>query len=111
MIKGITVKLSTKVDTGERDPFNAPIYDTQTVDVENVLVSPVSTDDLINTLNLTGKTAKYVIAIPKGDQHVWEDNIVEFFGQKWHVFTPPEEGIEAMIPLAWHKKYKVEWYG
>lgn len=110
MIKGITVTLIQRVDTGNRDPFNAPIYEEKRIEVNNVLVAPNTTDDIVSTMNLTGKKAEYIIAVPKGDANTWEDNRVEFFGKTWHVFTLPEEGIESMIPLQWHKKYKVERY-
>lgn len=54
MIKGITVTLINKkqVDT---DPFDAPIYEDMPINVDNVLVSPTSTEDIINQLELTGK--------------------------------------------------------
>ena len=44
------------------------------------------------------------------DTHEWEDSIVEFFGQKFHIFGFPKQGIEANIPLRWHKIYKCERY-
>ena len=109
MIKGITIKLFTKVQIGV-DDFRKPIYEEKEELVDNVLVSPSSSDDIVDQLNLTGKKAIYTLAIPKGDTHKWEDSYVEFFGKKWHVFTLPIEGIESMIPLAWNKKVMVEHY-
>lgn len=52
-----------------------------------------------------------MLGIPKGDLHHWEDSTVEFFGQKYKTFGFTIEGIEANIPLAWHKKVRVERYG
>lgn len=109
MIKGITVTLHTRTQTGI-DPFGRPVYTDGTVSVDNVLVAPASTDDITNAMNLTGRKAIYTIAIPKGDTHVWEDQLVEFFGEIWHVFGLSQEGIEAMIPLSWNAKYQVERY-
>jgi hypothetical protein len=65
----------------------------------------------LDTLNLTGKKAVYTIAIPKGDEHVWEDNKVEFFGETWKVIGLPQQGIEHNIPLEWNQKWMVERYG
>lgn len=92
------------------DPFGNPIYEETDIDVENVLVSPTSTDDIVNQLTLTGKKAVYTLAIPKGDTNDWEDKEVKFFGKRWRTFGFPIEGIEDLIPLDWNKKVMVERY-
>jgi len=109
-IKGITVTLINKVETG-KDPFGKPIYGDVEVLVDNVLVSPTLTDDIVNQLNLTGKKAVYTLAIPKGDTHTWEDQEVRFFNDRWRVFGIPLQGIDHLIPLDWNKKVTVERYG
>ena len=109
-IKGITVTLINKVEIG-KDPFGSPIYEDAEVTVDNVLVSPTSSDDIVNQLNLTGKKAIYTLAIPKGDTNVWEDKEVRFFGERWRVFGFVTQGIEELIPLDWNKKVMVERYG
>lgn len=109
MIKGITVVLVDKISDGV-DPFGAPIYRDVEIPVDNVLVSPSTTDDMVNQLNLTGKKAVYTLAIPKGDKHDWEDKEVRFFGQTWRTFGFVTQGIEHLIPLDWNKKVMVERY-
>lgn len=109
-IKGITVTLISKVETG-KDPLGAPIYEDVEIEVENVLVSPTSTDDIVNQLTLTGKKAVYTLAIPKGDTNTWEGQEVRFFGKRWRVFGTELQGIESLIPLDWNKKVMVERYG
>lgn len=109
-IKGITVTLIGKIETG-KDPFGKPIYEDAEIIVDNVLVSPTSTDDIVNRLNLTGKKAVYTLAIPKGDANTWEDNEVRFFNKRWRVFGMATQGIEDLIPLDWNKKVMVERYG
>lgn len=109
-IKGMTIILVDKVKKGT-DPFNNPTYEEQGIEVDNVLISPTSTDDIINQQSLTGKVAVYTLAIPKGDTHEWEDKEVLFFGQRWRTFGFVTEGIEDMIPLDWNKKVMVERYG
>lgn len=109
-IKGITIILMDKVKTGT-DPFNNPTYEEQEIEVDNVLVSPTSTDDIVNQLSIDGKKAVYTLAIPKGDAHDWEDKEIRFFGQKWRTFGFVTEGIEGLIPLDWNKKVMVERYG
>lgn len=109
-IKGIPVVLITQKEIG-RDPFGKPITEDVEITVHNVLVSPTSTDDMVNQLNLTGKKAVYTLAIPKGDTNVWEDQEVRFFGERWRVFGFVTQGIEELIPLDWNKKVMVERYG
>lgn len=110
MLKGITVILHKRVETG-RDAFNAPIYEYQDEVVENVLVAPVSSTEAQEMLDLTGKKVVYQLAIPKGDQHEWENQKVTFLGEDWLVVGFETEGIEDLIPLAWNKKVQVERYG
>lgn len=108
-IKGIKVVLINRIEIG-KDHFGSPIYEEEEIEVDNVLVSPVSTEDIINTLELEGKRVEYIIAIPKENTNVWEDRKVRFFGKTFKVFGTAMEGIEHLIPLDWNKKYKVEIY-
>ena len=109
-LKGIPILLHEKEQIGE-DAFHRPIYRETPVTVENVLIAPVSGEDVLETTNLSGKKAVYTLAIPKGDTHVWEDRTVEFFGEKWRTVGLPVQGIEALLPLQWNKKVTVERYG
>lgn len=110
-IKGITVILHQKTNTGEVDGFNRPILSDTTIEVGNVLVGEPSTQEIVDTLNLTGKKLAYTLAIPKGDNNNWIDTEVEFFGVRYRTIGAPTEGIEENIPLSWNKKVKVEAYG
>lgn len=110
MIRGITILLYEKRQTGT-DVFHAPIYEETPVEVPNVLVGEPSAEDIVNEMQLYGKRIAYTLAIPKGDTHDWNDVTVEFFGQKWRTYGGVTQGIEAMIPLSWNKKVKVERYG
>lgn len=109
LIKGITVTLITNQEVG-RDPFGQPIVEDVPIEVDNVLVSPTSTDDIVNQLNIDGKKAVYTLAIPKDDDNNWEDAEVLFFGKRWRTFGIPIQGIDHLIPLDWNKKVMVERY-
>lgn len=113
MIKGVTIQLVQKIRTGT-DALNRPIYEKQTVNVDNVLVGEPSTEDITNTLSLYGKAVHYTLAIPKGDTHDWTDTEVILpspFDGKYKTIGYPTAGIEENIPLLWNKKVKVERYG
>ena len=109
-MRGITVTLYDKAQTGT-DPFGAPVYTETPVEVDNVLVAPVSAEELLDIVNLYEKKATYQLGIPKGDTHNWQDRRVDFFGQSWRTFGFPTEGIEELIPLDWNKKVMVEQFG
>lgn len=110
MIHGITVRLYVKTQTGT-DDFGAPVFDETTKEVCNVLVGEPTSEDIVSSLQLYGKRIAYTLAIPKGDEHDWEDVTVEFFGQKFRTYGGVTQGIDTLIPLCWNKKVKVERYG
>lgn len=108
-MRGITVTLWERELVG-KDDFNKPIYKETAVPVENILVSPTSATENVDVLNLYGRMAAYTLAIPKGDDHEWENRKVTFFGKDWKVFGIPQKGIDALVPTAWNMKVTVERY-
>lgn len=115
MITGIKVTLVNKTQNG-KDEFNVPIYSESSETVENVLVGEPTGEDITADLDLYGKRLAYTLAIPKGDTHTWEDQVVEFDPtggssvKRFRVYGPVTAGIEKLIPLNWNKKVKVERY-
>lgn len=112
LIKGITVYLHVKTRSGV-DDFNRQLYDEELVPIENVLVAPLAQDGdaALSEIALNTKSARYQLAIPKGDTHNWEDCIVDFFGATWKSTGYSTLGIEDLIPLDWNRKVVVERYG
>ena len=104
---GATVVLHVRTQTGV-DSFNAPIFSETTENVDNVLIGQPTTEEIDSTLSLYGKKIEYILGIPKGDEHDWEDTIVEFWGKRYRTFGMTIQGIEANIPTPWHKKVRVE---
>ena len=112
-IVGTAVQLEVKTEKG-KDALNHAVYEKEWVTVEDVLIGEPSADDISNSLSLYGKKVAYVLAIPKGDTHVWEDAAVilpEPFVGEYKVIGFPTAGIEANLPLRWNKKVLVERYG
>lgn len=109
LIRGVTVTLYERTQTGE-DAFGAPVYDETAAPVDNVLVCPAASEAVVGGLNLYGKRAEYELCIPKGDDHVWEDRRVDFFGRSFRTFGFVSEYIDDMVPLDWNGKIKVERY-
>lgn len=108
-MRGVTIILYEKTQTGV-DAFNNPVFEENPIEVENVLIGEPSSEDVINEINMSGHRLAYTLAIPKGDKHTWTDCRVNFFGEDFHVFAKPTQGIDHLIPLAWNKKVKVECY-
>lgn len=109
MLQGITVTLHDRVQTGV-DAFNEAVYEETAIEVDDVLVAPATSQEILDTTNFYGKKAVYTLAIPKGDTHDWQDKKISFFGKDFHSFGIPLEGIECDIPLRWNKKVTVEVY-
>jgi hypothetical protein len=115
-LSGISVILYDEVQTGT-DPFGAPIIEEVPIQVDNVLVGEPSTDDITSSTQLFGKTIKYMLGIPKGDTHDWQDKKVSWtdaYGiHTVKTFGFPITGIEANIPpqIPWHMKVRCEAYG
>lgn len=109
-MRGITITLFERTQTGT-DPLNHPIYSEEAVSVDNVLVAPMSDEEVLQTYTLTGRKAVYQMGIPKGDTHEWTaGKKVGFFGETWRIIGLPEEGIDYLIPLNWNRKVRVERY-
>lgn len=106
-MRGVSVLLHVKTPAGT-DSFNSPIYADSTVVVDNVLIGQPSTEEQTGSISLYGKRIEYMLGIPKGDAHVWTDTEVEFFGRRFRTFGDVIEGIEELVPTAWHKKVRVE---
>lgn len=107
LIKGITVYLTVKTQTGT-DAFNAPVYSEEEVAVENVLVTPLSDTAILGSVDLTGKKTVYELSIPKGDAHDWTDTSVRFWGETWRTIGRGKEFIDENVPLDWNRKVQVE---
>ena len=106
---GKTVILYNKVQTGV-DKFNKPVYEEIPEIVKNILIGLPESVDIVNEITLDSKKAAYVLGIPKGDDHIWENRTVEFFGKKFKTYGFVIEGIEENVPTRWHKKVMVERY-
>ncbi|MCM1172079.1 MAG: hypothetical protein NC393_08115 [Clostridium sp.] len=108
MIKGQTIQLKIRRDTGQKDEFNRPIYDDSYVKVDDVLIGEPSSDEITNALTLTGKKVAYTLAIPKTDSNNWTDTEVILWGEHYKTIGNPVQGIDENMPLRWNKKVKVE---
>ena len=111
-MKGTDVVLQVKTQkvvgsTLVFDAFNNPVYVDSVATVKNVLVGQPTTDEVTQSVDLYGKKIEYMLGIPKGDTHNWEDTEVEFFGNTYRTFGSTIQGIEANIPTPWHKKVRV----
>ena len=108
-MKGTTIQIGVKTQTGT-DPFGAPIYDVVFEDVKDVLVGQPSTDEIKTSTDLFGKKLVYMLGIPKGDTHNWEDVEVIIWDRKFRTFGLPITGEQANIPLRWGQNVRVGYY-
>lgn len=109
MIKGITVILYERTQIGV-DELNDPVYSESPVEVKNVLVSQPDSAEIVNSTTLEGKQAEYVLCIPKGDTHSWENSRVTIWSEDFVTFGKVTQHIEENVPLRWNKKVQVARY-
>lgn len=110
---GIKITLMDKTQTGE-NALGEPVYSTTPVEVENVIVAPATSQEILDTQTLTGKKIVLNLGIPKGDTHTWEDRDVVLpapFTGTYHTVAFMQTGITDLVPLDWDKKISVERYG
>ena len=110
-IKGIPIILNELVVTGV-DDFNREIIEESPVTIENVVIGQPTSDDILNEVNLSGKTISYMLAIPADDDHNWENTTVEFYGKKWRTVGAPIKYMDGFMgaKFPWNKKIKVTAY-
>lgn len=65
LIKGETVVVEHKTDTGRRDGYNRPIYEWTHEEVENVLVSQGARTDIPDTARPEGVVVAWTLHFPK----------------------------------------------
>ena len=110
-IHGMTIQLQQMTGIGV-DSFNVPVSVEEWVDVDDVLVGQPTDAEQVNSMDLYGERAVYVLGIPKGDTHDWSaGTLVQFFGETWRIFGHGIEGIEDLVPGPWNKKVMVASYG
>lgn len=115
-MRGLTVTLYDLVPTGTEDEFGVPIYTESPVNVQDVLVGEPTTDDIASSTALYQKQIRFMLGIPKGDNHDWMDKKVSWtdaYGRTitCKTFGFPITGVEANIPTRWHMKVRCEDYG
>lgn len=110
MIKGMTVQLVEKTQTGV-DGFGVPTYAETLTDIPDVLVGQPSESDVNTSISLYGKRCDLVLGIPKADTHEWADSDVVIRGERYHTIGWPIRGVDENVPLRWNRNVKVMRYG
>lgn len=83
----------------------------QLIQGTEILLYTGSTTETVSNVLIGEPTSDgrgFTLGIPKGDSHTWEDRKIGFFGWTFRTVGFPEQGIEANIPLCWHKKVHVQ---
>lgn len=107
MIKGIEVIVYINI-AHEKDELGNDIVKEKELLLDNVLVSPIVSEDVLGIASLNTDKINYQMAIPKmyDDIDFTDANFV-FFGKKWKIVGSPYKGIDALIPLQWNTKIQV----
>lgn len=108
MIKGEQVILYVKKPIS--DHFGSVEIEEQPVVIDNVLIAPGVSQDLLNSTDLNGVEVSYTLAIPKGDTHEWTGCRVSFRGDDYQVVGMPYYCDPKLVPLYWNGKVMVKRY-
>lgn len=106
LLRGQTVKLHINTQAGT-DPFGAPVFVEDVIEIDNVLICPTSETEITNDIEMYGKASAYTLCIPKGNTHDWRNTIVEFWGKTWRTLGTTTVYQEELVPLEWNEKVKV----
>lgn len=109
MLRGISITLYKRKIQGV-DAFNMPICTEIPIEVENVLIEPLSAEEVLSEQQLYGVRSAYRLHIPKGDENDWSNVKVQFFGKTFKTYGAITETIDSMTPLHWNKKVMCERY-
>lgn len=94
--------------TATLDAYNHPSWVEHQEVVDNVLIGEPTQTEVENGFDVKHEQARYMLAIPKGDTHDWQDAEVLFWGRRWRQVGRVIQGMEHLIPLDWNKKIMVE---
>lgn len=112
LIKGIQVSLTQRTISG-RNALNEPIYAESKVSVDNVLVQPLTAEEISRDYELYGRHSAYYLHIPKGDTHTWKDAVVDLgtaYGGTFRQYGDIKVYQDNLTPLDWDKVVMVERY-
>lgn len=109
MIRGETIILINRKEVG-RDYFGAPLFAEEEISVDNVLLGSPTFEQSVAELQFSGKRIAYVLGIPKGDEHMWEDTDVIIRGRRYRTYGPALTQTEENVPGPWNTQIKVERY-
>ena len=105
-MRGETVVVEDLVPDG-KDRYGKPQYATLDIEVENVLVAPGATDDVIDS-NRDGVTVAYTLYFPKTYTGDLEGRKVRVRGEPFDVIGSPRPYPVETTPTDWNRKAEVE---
>lgn len=99
-MRGETVKVFSRVQDGV-DELNNPIWLTEDYDIENVLVSPGTSQDVPESTRPDGVTVKYTLYIPKTFDGKLDHCTVDVRGELLDVVGSPRRFDLTNCPTEW----------
>lgn len=109
-LKGETVIL-WKPKSSEVDSFGTEIVtEFEKVAVEDVLITPGASAEILDSTDLEGHVIQYTLHIPKTDGHDWTHGKVTIRGKDYRTIGEARYYTEANVPLRWNGEIGVERY-
>lgn len=108
LIRGETVTVLRPTETGDADPFGAPVAGEPGRErVSGVLVTPGSTSDL-DASRPEGVSVAYTVHLPKEYGKCLRGCSIEICGKPYRVIGDPKPYMEVGTPGPWNLAVEVE---
>lgn len=105
-MRGETVYVEDVLETGA-DPFGNPLFERFERAVDNVLVAPGDTEDVIESNRPDGAEVRYTCYFPKTFDEVLENRRVKVRGEWLDVIGSPDHFDKLNCPTDWWEVVKV----
>ena len=104
MIRGETVlvKHRLKSDTEDSQGNSAPSHEKLGTAVEDVLVAPGATSDIVDSIRPDGKQIAFTLYLPKGYEHDLTSALIYVRGERFAVVGSPRPWCPDMTPGRWN---------
>lgn len=106
MIAGTTVTVLIPT-AASVDEFNNEALEWGRLEVQNVLVAPADTADVVDSNRPDGNRARLILHFPKAFSASLRNCRVEVLGKVWEVEGDPQPFMPDLTPGVWNRPVKV----
>lgn len=108
-MKTIVLEFTKKIPTGAKDGLNNPIYTTDTFEISDCLIAPITEPlDRVESAALDRDVAIVRIHLPKSSIVDVSDCTTTYGGQTWRIVGKPVAFMNENTPTIWNRYVRAE---